>query len=93
MARRPEYLEQTLASLAGLKGLHRFSVYISQDGTNSKVAEVISRLGSKRFRRQSQKYEHWQRERVPQLGPDQVSHGLDLSGTCCRLHARTSQGR
>jgi hypothetical protein len=75
LAYRPEYLEQTLESLAKLQGLRHFTLYISQDGTDSKVADVVARLGSKILRPRTKNLEHWQRKRVPQLGPDQVRPG------------------
>lgn len=39
---RPDYLRTTLESLESVKGLTRFSLYISQDGDHEEVAEVIA---------------------------------------------------
>jgi alpha-1,3-mannosyl-glycoprotein beta-1,2-N-acetylglucosaminyltransferase len=41
---RPHYLKRTLASLAALDGIEAFSVYVSQDGDDTKVHAVIDEL-------------------------------------------------
>ena len=69
---RVDYLEQTLTSLAQLPGLRRFSVYVSQDGHHEGVAQLTGHLGRKQLTRAARRFEHWQRDRVPQLGSNQV---------------------
>ena len=72
---RPDYLRQTLDSLAKVSRLSDISVYVSQDGFDEGVARVASEgqlrgLGKP----QTRGYEHWQRERIPQLGQNQPGH-------------------
>ncbi|DBA72905.1 TPA: hypothetical protein ACH3X2_009866 [Trebouxia sp. C0005] len=72
---RTKYLEKTLSSLAELSGLDKVTVYISQDGQDMAVKDVIHKfeegpLAPPKTRR----FEHWQRERLPQLGHDQPGH-------------------
>jgi hypothetical protein len=66
---RPDYLRQTLDSLAKVSHLSDVNVYVSQDGFDESVARVaiegqLRGLGKP----QTRGYEHWQRERIPQLG-------------------------
>ncbi len=72
---RPDYLRQTLDSLAKVSHLSDVNVYVSQDGFDESVARVaiegqLRGLGKP----QTRGYEHWQRERIPQLGHNQPSH-------------------
>jgi alpha-1,3-mannosyl-glycoprotein beta-1,2-N-acetylglucosaminyltransferase len=39
---RPEYLRRTLSSLLGLAGIEKLRVYVSQDGDNKEVSDVIA---------------------------------------------------
>lgn len=64
---RPEYLDQTLKSLAGLPQLKKFAVYVSQDGHSSSVAAIVT-AWQRRLRKKARKFEHWQRPRVPLKG-------------------------
>lgn len=75
---RVEYLQRTLMSLAHLEGLHRFAVYVSQDGHHDGVALLADRLGRKHFKRRARHFEHWQRDRVPQLGSEQARNQARL---------------
>jgi alpha-1,3-mannosyl-glycoprotein beta-1,2-N-acetylglucosaminyltransferase len=43
---RAHYLNASLSSLASLRDLGRFSVYVSQDGNNASVASVVTNMSS-----------------------------------------------
>ena len=43
-----------------------------QDGKDDGVAALVARLGRWTFRWRARHFEHWQRDRVPQLGAAQV---------------------
>lgn len=78
---RPEYLERTLHSLANLTGLSHISVYISQDGDDEKVTEVVDRFGETDLKSpRTRVFDHWHRSRQPLLSPKQVGP--------CWLHMR-----
>ena len=73
--RRPQYLEKTLQSLAGLAGLQHLAVYVSQDGNHTGVQEVVQRIGEADLAPpRTKSFTHWQRERIPLLGDKQVGH-------------------
>ncbi len=76
---RTQYLERTLASLAELSGLEKVTVYVSQDGQDPAVKEVVHQYGQGLLAPpHTRGFEHWQRDRVPQLGPDQASpHAME----------------
>lgn len=66
---------KTLDSLAGLVGLDRVTIYVSQDGKDTAVANVVQQYGQGALAPpHTSFFEHWQRDRVPQLGPDQASY-------------------
>ena len=70
---RAAYLQQTLASLAELSGLDLVTVYVSQDGHDAAVMDVVQQFGQHLLAFPNTRgFEHWQRDRVPQLGPDQA---------------------
>ena len=71
---REEYLNQTLHSLAGLRGLDGVSLYISQDGKHKGVRGLVERAAKHRsFSKPAvRRFEHWEHPRVPELGWDQV---------------------
>lgn len=69
---RPDYLNQTLHSLAALSGLSKVTVYISQDGNNSAVLHVVTENAASLSRPHSKGFEYWQRPRVAALGDKQV---------------------
>lgn len=70
---RVGYLERTLRSLAALKGLEHFTVYISQDGDHPGVAQLIQSTGKALLEGASAGgCHHWQRPREPVLGAQQV---------------------
>ena len=70
---RTTYLEKTLASLAELSGLDRVTVYVSQDGQDSAVKDTVQKYAQELLAPPNTRgFEHWQRDRVPQLGPDQA---------------------
>ena len=74
MHHRTKYLEKTLSSLAELSGLDKVTVYISQDGQDMAVKDVIHKFEEGPLAPpKTRSFEHWQRERLPQLGPDQAS--------------------
>jgi len=74
MHHRTKYLEKTLSSLAELSGLDRVTVYVSQDGQDMAVKDVIHKFEEGPLAPpKTRSFEHWQRERLPQLGPDQAS--------------------
>lgn len=64
---RPDYLANTLMSLAKVHGIERYPVFISQDGSDAGVAEVIHR-----FAALFPHYHFWQRPRKP-VWVDQVA--------------------
>lgn len=70
---RPDYLDATLQSLASLPGLERFSIYISQDGNDTGVAEMIKKH-TPNLRSIARSFTHWQHPRVPLLGPNQPGY-------------------
>ena len=70
---RPKYLNQTLLSLSKLPGLHRLAVYVSQDGNHTGVEQVVQAFAQDVLAPPTTRsFTHWQRDRVPQLGPKQV---------------------
>jgi alpha-1,3-mannosyl-glycoprotein beta-1,2-N-acetylglucosaminyltransferase len=72
---RPKYLMQTLNSLAKLTGLNEVTVYVSQDGFDPSVASVAKTAKRRGLGKpHTRGYEHWQRDRVPLLGPNQPGH-------------------
>jgi hypothetical protein len=74
MHHRTKYLEKTLSSLAELSGLDKVTVYISQDGQDMAVKDVVLKFEEGPLAPpKTRSFEHWQRERLPQLGPDQAS--------------------
>lgn len=73
LLRRTEYLGKTLESLAGLSGLDRMTVYVSQDGQDIAVSDLVQQYGQGLLSPpHTSFFDHWQRERVPQLGLDQA---------------------
>lgn len=81
---RTDYLDKTLASLAGLSGLDQVTVYVSQDGQAAPVKNVVQEYGQKLLAPPNTRgFQHWQRDRVPQLGPKQVSCTQQHT-ICCR---------
>ena len=67
-------MERTLASLAKLPGLEKVTVYISQDGQDPAVKEVVTGYAQGQLAPpKTRGFGHWQRDRVPQLGADQAS--------------------
>lgn len=70
---RPAYLDTTLQSLLGLPGLEAFAVYISQDGNDSAVAATV-RSRTPALRGTARSFTHWQRPRIPVLGPKQPGY-------------------
>lgn len=72
---RTEYLGKTLDSVAGLDGLDRVTVYVSQDGQDTAVADLVQQVGRGALAPpHTSFFEHWQRDRIPQLGPNQASY-------------------
>jgi hypothetical protein len=72
---RPNYLNQTLTSLARLPGLRNYSVYVSQDGTFPNVSAAIGGFNAT-FLAMARSFEHWQKPRPPgkrQGGPAWIS--------------------
>lgn len=68
-------------SLASLKGIDLFSVYISQDGSHPGVAALVERLGRTLFPLpKARGFVHWQHSRTPLLGPTQVHTALHPLG-------------
>ena len=71
---RTDYLGRTLSSLAGLAGLDQVTVYVSQDGQAAAVKDVVQEYGQGLLAPPNTRgFQHWQRDRVPQLGPKQAS--------------------
>ena len=56
---RPDYLADTLTSLASVVGVERYPLFISQDGSHEGVAEVV-----RRFAALFPHYNFWQRPRI-----------------------------
>ena len=84
MQRRTEYLGKTLESLAGLSGLDRVTVYVSQDGQDTAVSDLVQQYGQGVLAPpHTSFFEHWQRERVPQLGPEQARCIAAHAAWCC----------
>ena len=70
---REGYLERTLRSLAALRGLQHFMVYISQDGDHPGVSRLIQGTGRDLMQQASARgFQHWQHTREPVLGPHQA---------------------
>ena len=70
---RAEYLNQTLQSLAGLRGLQGVSLYVSQDGKNQGVRRLVERAANQSFLEPAvRRFEHWEHPREPALGWEQV---------------------
>lgn len=63
---RPDYLADTLTSLARLPGVERYPVYVSQDGDHAGVAEVV-----RRFALLFPHYNFWQRHPRTPAWPEQ----------------------
>ena len=64
--------------MAELAGLDRVTVYVSQDGQDTAVKDVVEQYGQGRLAPpHTAFFDHWQRERVPQLGPDQARRTLN----------------
>lgn len=79
---RTEYLGQTLDSLSSLSGLDKVTVYVSQDGHDVAVGDLVQHYGQDLLAPpHTSFFDHWQRDRVPQLGPNQASQ----SKTCTYL--------
>lgn len=73
IACREGYLERTLRSLASLRGLERFSLYVSQDGDHPGVARLVQSNGKDLMATASVRgFQHWQHPRKPVLGAKQV---------------------
>ena len=73
IACREGYLERTLRSLASLRGLERFSLYVSQDGDHPGVARLVQSTGKDLMATASVLgFQHWQHPRKPVLGAQQV---------------------
>ena len=73
IACREGYLERTMRSLASLRGLERFSLYVSQDGDHPGVARLVQSTGKDLMATASvQGFQHWQHPRKPVLGAQQV---------------------
>lgn len=87
---RTDYLKQTLASLSELSGLDLVTVYVSQDGSDPAVRDVVQHFGQNLLAFPNTRgFEHWQRERVAQLGPDQARpSALCRLLTCCLQEKR-----
>ena len=83
---RVGYLNQTLASLAELPGLEEASLYISQDGNHTGVANLVEGVIHSTLGAKAKHVEHWQRERQPLLSEHQV-YAVQI--TC--LHTCASQ--
>ena len=78
---RVSYLNQTLTSLAELPGLQAMTVYISQDGFDEGVAELVQKfVESQLMPPVTKRIEHWQRDRKPLLFEDQV---MGNQKRCC----------
>lgn len=78
--RREGYLEKTLHSLASLRGLDHFTVYVSQDGAHPGVSQLIQGTGRELMAQASVRaFQHWQHPREPALGPKQVLILYDCS--------------
>ena len=81
---REGYLERTLRSLAALRGLQHFMVYISQDGDHSGVSRLIQGTGRDLMRQASAR--GFQHTREPVMGAHQactVSSSTRRSGKHC----------
>lgn len=75
MCCRTEYLGQTLDSLSSLSGLDKVTVYVSQDGHDIAVGDLVQQYGQGSLAPpRTSFFDHWQRDRVPQLGPNQARH-------------------
>lgn len=72
---RSHYLDRTFSSLVDLPQLGKFALYISEDGDDKAVTNLV-RSWHGRFRRKARSFEHWQRRRVPIKGHpnDQPGH-------------------
>ena len=75
-------------SLSSLAGLHELAVYVSQDGNDTKVQQLVERVGQNELAPPHTKaFTHWQRERIPLLGEKQVcfNQGQNVckSARCC----------
>ena len=71
---RPDYLRRTLDSLAEVSSLGNITVYVSQDGAQEDVGMVAKAAGANLGTPRTRGYQHWQRQRVPQLGSKQPGH-------------------
>ena len=83
---RPDYLNQTLQSLAGLRGLQGVSLYISQDGKHKGVRSLLERAAKNQSFQEPavRHFEHWEHPRAPELGWEQVYNLWEtLAPTCC----------
>ena len=70
---RAGLLNRTLHSLSQLPGLHKYAVYVSQDGDDADVDDIVSEYGDGLLAPPTTRsFEHWQKARKPLLGPDQV---------------------
>lgn len=74
---RVDYLNKTLHSLASLRGIQHYTVYISQDGDHEGVKQLVTELAATLFA--SQSFHHWIRPRIPELGESQVIIGLPIA--------------
>ena len=73
IACREGYLETTLQSLAGLRGLQDITLYISQDGQHQAVRSLVQRIAAQSFATPAVRhFEHWEHRRMPLLGNGQV---------------------
>lgn len=73
---RSNYLQRTLESLSALEGLDQMTVYISQDGNDESVHTTSLSFGQDKLAPPyTRHFEHWQRERIPQLHASQVCSG------------------
>ena len=77
---RTKYLNQTLVSLTELPGLDQMTVYISQDGTDAGVSDLVQAYAELLRPPHTAGFEHWQHPRVPLLGDKQVSIKVTLQG-------------
>lgn len=71
--RRVDYLNQTLTSLAGLQGLQKMALYVSQDGNDALVAALIESAFKGILHQKARRMEHWSRTRLPSISESQVS--------------------
>lgn len=80
LSARVSYLNQTLVSLSGLPSLQKMALYVSQDGNDAKVAELIDSTFQGRLKGKARHIEHWYHPRVPLITENQVEGPEQLAG-------------